>query len=107
MLTRTLASVLTESWLWPDSPDFMNLDVQGYELQCLKGAEPVLASFKWIYTEINEDPLYEGCALLPELAAWLAARGFRMAEKRLWGAQERGARSGSWFGWGDALFVRA
>jgi FkbM family methyltransferase len=114
MLTQTLATLLHASWPWAGAPQFMNLDVQGYELECLKGAEPVLASFKWIYAEINEDPLYEGCALLPELEGWLGERGFRLAEKKLWGAQTRApdARMSAqgalrWYGWGDALFVRA
>ena len=107
MRTQTLPSVVPGNWPWPGRPNFMNLDLQGYELECLKGAAPILPWFDWIYSEINEDPLYEGAALLPELAAWLAERGFRIAEKRLFGAQERNSKEAPWFGWGDALFVRA
>ena len=107
MVTQTLATLLGTSWPWDVAPNFISLDVQGYELECLKGAEPVLGSFEWIYAEVNEDPLYEGCALLPELAGWLEARGFRLAKKKLWGAQERDSTQARWYGWGDALFVRA
>jgi FkbM family methyltransferase len=107
MRTQTLATLLRSSWPWPDPPNLLQLDLQGYELECLKGAAPVLDSFKWVYTEINEDPIYEGCALLPELSRWLAERGFQMVEKKLWGAQTRASTDMRWFGWGDALFIRA
>jgi FkbM family methyltransferase len=107
MRTQTLATLLGPNWPWPGAPDFLTLDLQGYELECLKGAVPVLDSFRWVLTEINEDPLYEGCALLPELSHWMAERGFRLTEKKLWGAQARTSSSERWFGWGDALFVRA
>ena len=106
MITQTLATLVPANWPWPERPNFMNLDLQGYELACLKGAEPILPWFDWIYTEVNEDPLYEGCALLPELAQWLAARGFRLADKWMWGAQTRDSTTERWFGWGDALFAR-
>lgn len=106
MRTRSLAPLVAESWPWRESADFLNLDLQGYELECLKGAEALLGGIRWIYTEINEDLLYEGCALLPEMTQWLGARGFRLVEKKLWGAQERSQRDIPWFGWGDALFAR-
>jgi FkbM family methyltransferase len=106
MRTRRLASVVAESWPWSEPADFLNLDLQGYELECLKGAEALLRGMRWIYAEINEDPLYEGCALLPEMARWLGERGFRLVEKKLYGAQERTQRDIPWFGWGDALFAK-
>lgn len=107
MVTQTLATLVPQNWPWPANPNFMNLDLQGYELECLKGAEPILERFDWIYTEINEDPLYEGCALLPELQRWLAERKFRLADKRLAGAQSRDSTTARWLGWGDALFMRS
>jgi FkbM family methyltransferase len=106
MRTRRLAPLVEESWAWPEHADFLNLDLQGYELECLRGAEPMLEGIRWIYAEINEDALYEGCALLPDLARWLGDRGFRLVEKKLYGAQERSERDIPWFGWGDALFAR-
>ncbi|HUK06004.1 MAG TPA: FkbM family methyltransferase [Burkholderiales bacterium] len=106
MVTQTLAALVEANWPWPGRPNFLNMDLQGYELECLKGAEPILGWFDWIYTEVNEDELYAGCALLPELSNWLAERGFGLREKRLYGAQTRDAKNQKWFGWGDAFFVR-
>jgi hypothetical protein len=107
MRTQTLAKVVGANWPWDVKPNFLNMDLQGYELECLKGAEPILGSFDWIYTEFFEDPLYEGSALMPELTAWLQARGFGLVEKKMFGAQSRDSRTEKWYGWGDALFARA
>src|SRR5436190_18563658 len=104
MKTQTLATLMSANWPWDERPNFLNMDLQGYELECLKGAEPILSWFDWIYTEFFEDPLYEGSALMPELTAWLDQRGFRLAEKKMFGAQTREARGERWYGWGDALF---
>jgi FkbM family methyltransferase len=106
MVTQTLATLVPQNWPWPGRPNFLNMDLQGYEMACLKGAEPILPWFEWIYTEFTEDVLYEGCARMPELSGWLAERGFRLAEKQFFGAQSRDSKTERWYGWGDALFVR-
>ena len=60
------------------APDFLKIDVQGYELEVLKGAEGALApgGTQVILAEVNLLDLHEGVPLLDELAGWLAARGF-------------------------------
>jgi hypothetical protein len=61
-----------------------------------------------VYAEVNLDELYEGCALLPDLDAFLEDRGLTRVETRLWGSQHRDERDGeTWFGWGDAVWVRS
>jgi len=60
------------------SPDFLKLDVQGYELEVLKGAESILASVEVVFTEVNHIEIYRGAPLAAELIAWLAARGFAL-----------------------------
>src|SRR5690606_29968860 len=51
--------------------DFLNIDVQGAELLVLKGMGDLLNGFNWVYLEINVKELYKGCALLPEVTAYL------------------------------------
>jgi FkbM family methyltransferase len=75
--------------------NFLNLDIQGAELKCLKGFEKSLHMIDYIYAEVNERELYAGCALLPEMDAWLSAHGF-----------DRVDTSMTTHGWGDALYVR-
>jgi FkbM family methyltransferase len=76
-------------------PDMLNLDIQGAELEALKGAERTLPHVRWIYTEISVEHLYEGQALEHEVTAWLADRGFEQTLRVMTGD-----------GWGDAVYAR-
>jgi len=58
--------------------DFLKLDVQGYELEVLKGAGHVLASAEAVMMEVNLIAVYEGAPLADEVVAFMAARGFRV-----------------------------
>lgn len=69
------------------------MDVQGYELEVLKGAPETLQHIDYIYTEVNRDEVYEGCAKVWELDAFL--KDFTRVET-------------DWSGrtWGDALYIK-
>ena len=58
--------------------DFLKLDVQGYELEVLKGADHVLRSVEAVMMEVNLIAVYEGAPLADEAVAFMAARGFRV-----------------------------
>jgi FkbM family methyltransferase len=58
--------------------DFLKLDVQGYELEVLKGAGQVLTSVEAVMMEVNLIAVYEGAPLADEAVAFMAARGFRV-----------------------------
>lgn len=76
--------------------DFLALDIQGAELQALKGAQMMLAtSLKYLYLEVNSKKLYEGCATLPQVDRFLDQRNF----KRVITEMTR-------HGWGDCLYIR-
>jgi FkbM family methyltransferase len=77
-------------------PDFLNLDIQGAELIALKSLGERIADFKWIYTEVNYESLYENCALISEIDDYLKRNSF----KRVFTVRRAGA------GWGDALYIR-
>ena len=59
-------------------PDFLKIDVQGYELEVLKGAQAALApgGIEIVLAEVNLLDLHEGVPLLDEVAGWLAARDY-------------------------------
>jgi FkbM family methyltransferase len=59
-------------------PALLKLDVQGFELEALKGCESLLPLFNHVYVEVSFFPLYEGQVLAAELIEWLAARGFHV-----------------------------
>jgi FkbM family methyltransferase len=95
---RTVGTVQTEGFRLdslPFLPDMLNLDIQGAELEALKGAVGLLGGVRWICTEVSSEELYVGQSLVPELDRWLGDRGFVQV------AAEWTDR-----GWGDALYVR-
>lgn len=59
-------------------PEFLKIDVQGYELEVMKGAEPVLDSVDVILTEVNHTELFCGVPLAAELIGWLSSRGYAL-----------------------------
>ncbi|ABA58003.1 Methyltransferase FkbM [Nitrosococcus oceani ATCC 19707] len=62
-----------------EPPALLKLDVQGYELEALKGCEALLSRFSTVYAECSFAELYEGQALTDEVIAWLRDRGFRLS----------------------------
>ena len=58
------------------APDLLKIDVQGYEMEVLKGAGGSLGRTRAILAEINLIDIHEGVPLLDEMIAWLSQRGF-------------------------------
>lgn len=74
--------------------DMLMMDCQGYEAHVLKGATSLLKGINVVYSEVNKDYVYEGCALIEELDEIL--KDFDRIET-------------SWAGntsWGDAVWIR-
>ena len=59
-----------------ESPVLLVLDVQGYELEALKGAEDLLEKVDIIICEISVDQLYDRQASFNEIYSWLHEKGF-------------------------------
>jgi FkbM family methyltransferase len=57
-------------------PEFLKIDVQGYELEVLKGAERTLSSLRVVLTEVNLLDIHQHVPLLDELVAWMSARSW-------------------------------
>ena len=53
-------------------------DMQGFELEALRGCESLLANFEWIYCECSFVELYSGQKLVADVIDWLSNRGFRL-----------------------------
>ena len=100
LTTKRFDSLVREHKIDMNQYDFINLDVQGAELKVLKGFGNLFVehkNIKAIYSEINTDEIYVGCAKLDELDGYLFKFGFRKVAQRM----ERND------GWGDALFLRS
>ena len=75
--------------------DLLFMDVQGAELEVLKGASHVLNQVNYIYTEVGIGGGYEGDVELIDLMHYLRAFDFRLFELGM-NAE----------GWGNALFIK-
>lgn len=75
--------------------NFINMDVQGYELEVLKGGAQTLQHVDYVYCEVNRDEVYEDNAYVEELDEFLSQYDMERVET-------------FWQGgiWGDALYVR-
>ncbi|MET0384995.1 MAG: FkbM family methyltransferase [Polyangiales bacterium] len=72
----TLDKLITREG-WP-APDLIKIDVQGYELEVLRGAERARASAEVILLECTFKQTYRGCPLADEVIAAMTGWGFRI-----------------------------
>jgi len=71
---RPLDAILAEAGF--GSADLLKLDVQGYELEVLKGASNALQATKVLMMEVSLIDLYQNNPLLHHVTAFLHERGF-------------------------------
>ena len=76
--------------------NFINLDVKGYEMEVLKGAEKTLENIDYLYCEVNRNEVYEGNAYIGEIDNYLSNYNMRRVETSWW-------YDGPW---GDALYIK-
>lgn len=83
-----------------DSCDFLNLDVQGYELHVLRGMGDLINQFKWVYTEVNKNEVYVKGATLESMDLFMTSHRFRRVEL---------FNNNGFFdrlNWSDALYIK-
>ena len=76
--------------------NFINMDVQGYELEVLKGAKDTLNHIDYVYCEVNRDEIYEGNAYIEDIDKYLSNYNMKRVETSWWYDSD----------WGDALYIR-
>lgn len=79
------------------SINFINMDVQGYELEVLKGAVKTLNQIDYVYCEVNRGEVYENNAMIGEIDEYLGKYKFERVETH-WPEE--------WFQWGDAVYIK-
>ena len=77
--------------------NFLNMDVQGYELEVLKGGKNTLKKIDYIYCEINRSSTYKDNALVNDIDIFLEKYGFNRYETT-WAGEN--------ISWGDAFYIR-
>jgi len=76
--------------------NFMNMDVQGYELEVLRGGSNTLQYIDYLYCEVNRNEVYEGNAYIQELDDYLSSYSMKRVETSWWDNGD----------WGDALYIK-
>jgi FkbM family methyltransferase len=61
-------------------PDFLKLDVQGYEIEVLKGAAKTLEHAEFVLLEVSIWQYNQGSPLLHDVVQWMAKRDFIVFE---------------------------
>ena len=92
---KKLDDWLDENFMNKESYNFINIDIQGYELEALKGMTNQLKIADYIYLEVNFEQVYKNCAELKEIDKLLMKFGFKRVALRKTNA-----------GWGDAFYSK-
>jgi FkbM family methyltransferase len=106
-LTKTgisdVSTVVLSDVLWEfnsrfDSfPNYLHLDIQGSELEALRGTAGEVSHFDVIYPEVATREVYRGQPLVNEIDLYLACYGFKRLITRMVPLA----------GWGDAAYVQS
>jgi hypothetical protein len=75
--------------------NFLNIDVQGTELNVLKSLGDQLGKLDYIYLEVNDLEVYKKCALLPEIDSYLSTVEFIRIKTHMTKGH-----------WGDAFYIK-
>jgi len=77
--------------------NFINIDVQGYELEVFLGGKETLGEIDYVYSEVNRDEMYENNVLIDQLDNFLSQYNFQRVET-FWPDEK--------LGWGEALYIK-
>ncbi len=75
--------------------NFLNIDIQGYELEALKGMKKQLKNIDFIYMEVNFEDLYKDCPNINDIDRFLLDFNFH-----------RVGLFKTAYKWGDAIYTR-
>lgn len=76
------------------TPNFWVIDVQGYEMNVLRGAQNRILECDYLFIELNRGEVYENCTKVKELDNHLNELGFKRVLTRWWPL------------WGDGFYIR-
>lgn len=78
--------------------NFLNIDIQGYEIKALEGSTNVLSNeIEYILIEINRKPLYRDSALVSDIDSFLDNYGFLRVSTK-WASSK--------VPWADAFYIK-
>ena len=93
--TKPLDNWLDDNFKNKYQYNFINLDIQGYELEALKGMPNQLKIAEYVYLEVNFEEVYLGCSQIKDIDKFLSKFGFTKVAVRKTDK-----------GWGDAIYSK-
>ena len=75
---RTLDSFMEDSTI--QQPDMIKADVQGFEIEMLKGAEKCLENTELLLLEVSYRRIYQNGPLAHEVISYVGSKGFRILD---------------------------
>ena len=91
---KQFISVKTLDSFHLDGYNFMNIDVQGYELEVFRGSVGTLKNIDYLICEVNLVKHYENCPLINDIDSYLFLAGFIRVDTYF----DHGL-------WGDAFYI--
>ena len=92
---KSLDAWLEENFINKYAYNFINIDIQGYELEALKGMPNQLKIAEYVYLEVNFEEVYIGCSQIKDIDQFLLKFGFKRVGLRKTDK-----------GWGDAIYSK-
>jgi len=86
--------------------NFMNIDVQGFELEVLRGAEKTLKEIDYVYCEINTAETYKKNPLIKDIDNYLKRYKFLRVETFFLNYKKFFFSFKKKLTWGDALYIK-
>lgn len=96
MTTKRFDTLINEHNIEIKNFNFLNVDVQGVDLNAILSFGDYLKHIDFVYSEINTIEVYEGCHLLNEFDTVMKTNGFSRVMTHIY---VDGA-------WGDALYIK-
>ena len=112
VVTKRFDTLVSEENINVSDYNFLNVDIQGADLNAIMSFSEHIDHMDFIYSEFNTVEVYQGCHLIAEMDKYLFERGFTRTlthEYQMDGANETitpiglGRIPGNW---GDALYVK-
>lgn len=92
---KRMSDVILEHNIQINDYNFLNLDIQGMELDAIKSFDDSISKFDYIYTEVNTEQVYKNCNIIGEIDEYLSNYGFERTVTQITPWQ-----------WGDALYIK-
>lgn len=77
---ETFKTTRLDTLLEGDFPDFIKMDVQGFEIEALKGASAILAQAQGLLVEVSLIPTNKGAPFMSDVVAFMKAQGYEVCD---------------------------